>query len=266
MTIIFFGGLVNSEKLMNVEYKDNKYIKNNFIDKLSKITDVIIPDIKYKHVFHYRKDDIYGQKKYFDPIKDLTLDDLSIEKTIKNLNFDKRKKYILMGWSDGIYFTMEFARQYLKNVKEIISLDGSWLSVNLCKQRLINWKKKGKNVDLIKSQTKLDEIMKNIIKNGDDKNIFKILDHKRYEHTLNCISKKYENIIKDINFTIFRDYNSKIKDDIDKQLNEYAILEDKILSKLSKKYKIFWQIDASHTLWSKEEYKKQILNYIKSIL
>ena len=56
---------------------------------------------------------------------------------------------------------------------------------------------------------------------------------------------------------------SKIDDENNKQFNEYALLENKILSKLSKKYQIFWQIDASHTLWSKEEYKNQILNYVK---
>ena len=57
-----------------------------------------------------------------------------------------------MGWSDGIYFAMEFAKQYPKSVKEIISLDGSWITIKLCKQRLINWKNKGKKVSLINSQ------------------------------------------------------------------------------------------------------------------
>lgn len=39
-----------------------------------------------------------------------------------------------------------------------------------------------------------------------------------------------------------------------------------ILSKISNKYQIFWQIGATHTLWSKEEYKKQILDYVKCIM
>ena len=37
MTIILFGGAIQTKKLMKVEYKNNKYIKNNFIDKLQKI-------------------------------------------------------------------------------------------------------------------------------------------------------------------------------------------------------------------------------------
>jgi predicted peptidase len=263
MTIILFGGGGQSEKLTKVEYKDNKYIKNNFINRLKKITNVIIPDIKYKHIYYYQKNDIYGQTKFFNPIKTLALDDLSIEKTIENLDIDKRRKYIVMGISDGIYFAMEFAKQYPKLVKEIISLDGSWITVKLCRQRLTNWKKKGKKVSLIKSQKQLDLIMNKIIKEKDWNESRKILDYKRYEHTKKCISKKYQNIIKNIKFTIFRDYNSEIKDEIDKQFNEYALLENKILSKLSKKYQIFWQIDASHTLWSKKKYKKQILDYIK---
>lgn len=263
MTVILFGGLGQTEKLMKVQYIGTKCVKNNFIDKLRKITNVIIPDIKYKHVYHYQKSDPYNQTKFFNPITNLTLDDISIEKTIKNLDIDRKQKYIIMGYSDGIYFAMEFARQYPKLVKEIISLDGSWITVNLCKQRLMNWENKGKKVKLIHSQKNLDLIMSKIVKEKDAESRNKIINHKRYEHTLKCISKKYQNIIKNIKFTIFRDYNSKINDGMDEQFNNYALLENNILLKLSKKYQIFWQIDAGHILWSKEEYKNQILNYIK---
>ena len=109
----------------------------------------------------------------------------------------------------------------------------------------------------------MDLIINRLINNKDRDSLNKIVNHKRYEHTKKCINKKYQNIIKNTKFTIFRDYNSEIKDDIDKQFNDYALLENNILSKLSKNYQIFWQIDASHTLWSKEEYKNQILNYVK---
>ena len=78
-----------------------------------------------------------------------------------------------MGHSDGVYFAMEFCRQHPKLVKEIISLDGSWITIKLCKQRLLNWKKKGKCVTLIKDQQELDIL------------INKIVNHKRYEHTKN---------------------------------------------------------------------------------
>lgn len=206
---------------------------------------------------------MYGQTKFFNSIQGLTLDDLSIEKTIENLDIDKKRKYIVMGHSDGIYFAMEFAKKHPKLVDEIISLDGSWITTNLCKQRLLNWKNKGKKVSLINSQKKLDVIMDKIINDKDIDSINKIVNHIRYEHTIKCINKKYQNIIKNTKFTIFRDYNSEIKDSIDIQFNEYALLENNILSKLSKKYQIFWQIDASHTLWSKEEYKNHILNYVK---
>lgn len=263
MPIIFFGGAGVSAKMMGVEFNNKKYIKNDFIDKLKKIDKVIIPDLQYKHVYYYQN--LWGQKKFFKPIKQLMLDDMYIEKTIKNLDFDKRKKYVVMGHSDGIYFAMEFAKQYPKLVKEIISLDGSWITIKLCKQRLINWKKKGKNVKLIKDQKELDDVMDKIIKNKDSNAIQKILEHKRYEHTKKCIIKKYQYIIKKVKFTLFRDYNSKVKDDMDKQFNEYALLENKILSKLSNKYQVFWQIDAGHVLWFNKLYKEQIINYIKCI-
>lgn len=227
MPIIFFGGAGVSVKMMEVEFKDNKYVKNDFISKLKKIDKVILPDLQYKHVYYYLG--LCGQKKFYKPIKKITLDDMFIEKTIKNFDFDKKQKYFVIGHSDGIYYVMEFAKQYPELVKEIISLDGSWITTKLCKQRLINWKKRGKKVKLIKTQKELDNVMDKIIKNKDKETIMKILNHKRYEHTKVCIEKKYQNIIKKIKFTIFRDYDSQNKD---RQFNEYALLEHKILSKL----------------------------------
>ena len=266
MSIILFGGSGASEKLMKVEYKNNKYVKNNFINSLEKISNLYIPEIKYKNVYYYQKNDIYNQKKYFKPIKNLILDDLLIENTIKNLIIDKRKKYIVIGISDGIYFAMEFVKQYKKSVKEVISLDGSWISTKLCYKRLENWQKKGKKVRFITNQTELDEIVSKLINDKDESSFRKIVNHKRLEHTKKCISKKYQNLIKNVKFTLFRDYNSKINDDIDRQFNEYALLEHDILSKISKNYQIFWQIDASHLIWSKDAYKNQIINYISLIL
>lgn len=181
--------------MMDIKYNGNKYVRNNFIDELKKISPVIIPDIKYKHIYHYQKNDIYKQKKDYYPIKNLTLDDLCIEKTIQELNIDKRKKYIVMGYSDGIYFAMEFALQYPKLVKEMISLDGSWITIKLCKQRLLNWKNNGTNKTYINSQKKLDLIMNDVIVNKNTESLNKIMNHKRYEHTKKCINKKYQNII-----------------------------------------------------------------------
>ena len=52
--------------------------------------------------------------------------------------------------------------------------------------------------------------------------------------------------------------------DDDKQHNEYAILENDVLSKLSDIYQIFWQVDAGHGLWFNELYKTK--KFIKDIL
>ena len=190
------------------------------------------------------------------------MDDIIIEKTINNLDIDKRKKYIVVGMSDGIYYAFEFARQYPKLVKELISLDGSWITRKLCKQRLTNWRNKGKNVKLIKTQKELNILMDEII-NGEE--LFsKIMDHTRYDHTIKCIRNSYQDIIKKIKFTLFRDFNGDVKNEIDKQFNDYALLEHEILSKVSNKYQIFWQINAGHALWFNETYKNQIVDYIRS--
>ena len=101
--------------------------------------------------------------------------------------------------------------------------------------------------------------MKKII-NGEEQ-FSKIIDHIRYEHTLKCIKYNYQTIVKKIKFTVFRDFNGK--NNTDDQFNNYALLENEILSKICKKYQIFWQINAGHVLWFNEMYKKQIINYIK---
>ena len=95
MPILFFGGAGVSAKMINTEWTSKTYIKNNFIDKLKKIDKVIIPDLLYKHVYFYQKNNKYNQKKFFKPIKKLRLDDIFIKKTINNLKVDKRKQYIL---------------------------------------------------------------------------------------------------------------------------------------------------------------------------
>jgi len=259
MTIIFFVGQRGTEKSIHIEYKNGKYIKNNFINKLKKITNVIIPDIPYHHIHYYQKNNINGWKTRYNKITQLNLDDIYIQQYIKNLKVDKKKKYIVVGHSDGVYFAMEFAKQNPKLVKEIISLDGSLVTNKLCKQRLIDWNNKKK---LIKKQEELDNLMVKIIEQQDNDYIKQIIDHTRYEHTKVCIKNNYQNIIKKIKYTSFRDFNSRVDNDDDKQHNEYSILENKVLSKLSDTYQIFWQVDAGHGLWFNELYKNQIVNYI----
>ena len=77
MPIIFFGGAGVSAKMMEVEFNNKKYIKNNFISKLKKIDKVILPDLQYKHVYYYQN--LLGQKKFFKPIQKLILDDITSE-------------------------------------------------------------------------------------------------------------------------------------------------------------------------------------------
>ena len=167
MPIIFFTGQGVTPKAVNYEYLNGKYIKNDFVELLKKLDEVIIPDVPYYHVYYYQKSDIIGWKDRYDPINNLNINDIYITNFIENLKFDNKQKYILMGHSDGIYFAMEFARLYPNQVKHIISLDGSWISTKLCKQRLTNWENKGKKVKLTVTQHELDELV-NKIKLDDD--------------------------------------------------------------------------------------------------
>lgn len=130
MTIILFHGLKSSKKKINYVYQNGKYYSNNFIKLLKKIDTVFIPSIPYTNIYYYSHDKI--TKSMYKPITTINYEDFSIDKYITNLYDTLDKKiysppYIVMGHSNGIYYACEFAEQYRKQVKYIISLDGSWI-------------------------------------------------------------------------------------------------------------------------------------------
>jgi hypothetical protein len=264
MTIIFFPGQGSSKNLVRHEYTDNKYKRNNLIDKLSEIDDVHIADIPYVNVYYYN--DL--QKKMYEPIDNLLLSDLDLfimtEKIfnqVKNL----KKPYTLVASSHGIYYAFCFAYLYPKYVKNIISLDGSWITNKLCKVRLANWKKKGKTIKLIKTQTELNVLVNNIKTLKDNDKYIKILmDHVRMKHTKDCIKYKLENMINRINYVVFRDFNSNIENENYKEFNTNALMEHNELID-NQNYNIYWVIDAGHMCWYNKYYKKMILNVIRNI-
>jgi hypothetical protein len=266
MEIIFFVGHGVTPKAINYEYKNNQYIKNDFVKLLRKLCTVIIPDIPYHHLYYYEKTNIEGYKERYDPINNLNINDILIEKFISNLNIDNTKKYIVMGSSDGIYFAMEFAKQFPNLVKHIISLDGSWITIKLCEQRLTNWNNKGKVVNIIKTQNQLNNIIDKIkTEDNNNKYISEIMDYTRLNHTEYCIKNKYEDILEKINYTSFRDVIENATSNEDIQFNNYANEEDNILS-VYKKYKIIRMPSAGHVLWFNKLYKEQIVDYISNIL
>ena len=133
----------------------------------------------------------------------------------------------------------------------------------LNKKRLLNWKNKGKIIPKINNQKELDNII-NKIKNEKDnsKYISMIFDHVRGYHTKFVINHKYEKL--KTPFITFRDYNSDIKDNIMKEYNENVIEENKILSKYSNQI-IYVLLDASHIIWTLDNYKKTIIDTIEMI-
>jgi len=152
MTIILFHGLGSSKKQLNYI---GDYIKSDFVKQLEKIDKVYIPEIPYTNVYYYGEDK--KMSKLYNPINKLNYDDLSLNKYITNLykSLDKNKypaPYIVIGSSHGIYHACEFARQFPKKVKYIVSLDGSWITNELNKKRLLNWKNKGKIIPKISNQ------------------------------------------------------------------------------------------------------------------
>ena len=209
-------------------------------------------------------------KKMYKPIKQLDYDDLSLDKFITNLynNMDKQHynaPYTLIGHSHGIYYCCEFAKQYKKKINCIISLDGSWITNELNKQRLITWKNKGKIIPKINNIKTLGTILDKI-KNekNNSKYINMIFYYVRYTHTQFCLKQNYEKL--DIKFITFRDFNSDTKDELNmKQFNDNILQENNILSKYNN-HIIYILLNATHTIWLNENYKNTIIQTIKTII
>ena len=268
MTIILFHGLGCSKKSINYIYNGKIYNKNDFIKLLEKIDTVYIPEIPYTNVYYYSEHTY--MKPMYKPINVLNYDDLSLDEYITNLYNSMDKKvykapYIVMGHSHGIYYACEFAKQYQKKIKYIISLDGSWITNELNKQRLLTWKNKGKIIPKINNQKVLDNIIDKIKNEKDNsKYISMIFDYVRGTHTKFCIKQKYENI--NIPFITFRDFNSDVKDDIImKQYNNMVLQENNILSKYTN-HIIYVLLDATHEIWLKDNYKNTIIQTLKLLI
>jgi len=265
MTIIFFHGLGSSKKQLNYAYKDNKYIKSDFIKQLQKIDDVYIPTIPYTNVYYYGEHK--QMSKLYEPLEYLDYNDLMLDKYITKLykSLDKtnmKQPYILLASSHGIYYACEFFRQYKDKVKCIVSLDGSWITNKLNKKRLSNWKKKGKIIPKINNQKTLDDIMDKI-KNEKDNSVYiqMIFDYVRGIHTKFAIKQNYEKL--NVSFITFRDYESNPKDNFNEH-NINVLEENKILSKYSN-HLIYIMLDASHAIWTNDNYKNTIIKTIKTL-
>lgn len=82
------------------------------------------------------------------------------------------------------------------------------------------------------------------------------MDHVRYVHTLDCIKYKFEDVIKKIDYTVFRDFNElSVKNGLsiesaDKDFNNNVIDEHIILKDNKYMYNVFWLINAGHNVWS----------------
>ena len=264
MTIILFHGLGSSRKQLN--YIGN-HVKSDFIKQLEKIDKVFIPEIPYTNVYYYGEDK--KMSKLYNPIDKLKYDDLSLDKYITKLynSLDKNKypaPYIVMGSSHGIYHSYEFAKQFPNKVKYIVSLDGSWITNKLNKKRLLNWKKKGKIIPKISNQKILDEIINKIKSEKDNsKYISMIFDYVRAMHTKFVIKQDYENLKTPC--ITFRDYTSDTNNDNTIiEHNNNVIEENNILSNYINQI-IYVLLDASHMIWSKDNYKKTIIDTIKMI-
>jgi predicted alpha/beta hydrolase family esterase len=262
----------SSKKVINDIYQNKKFNKYDFIKLLEKIDTVYVPKFSYTNVYYYSNSKTDIQKLY-NPIDTLHYDDLSLDKYITNLYniIDKKvykPPYIIVAHSHGIYYACEFAKQYKKEIKYIISLDGSWISNKINKQQLLIWKNEGKNIPKINNQKTLNTIIDKIKNEKDNlKYINIIFDYVRISNTKFCIKQNYEKI--DIPFITFRNFNSDIKNNKIMNKNKYnnnnVLQENKILSKY-KNHIIYILLDATHVIWLNDNYRNTIIQTIKLLI
>lgn len=267
MTIIFFHGLRSSKKKLNYVYHDGKYHANNFIKLLKKIDRVMIPHIPYTDVYYYCADKV--TRSMYSPITHINYQDLSIDRYIANLSIDRKKyppPYIVMGHSNGIYFACQFARQYKKDVKCIISLDGSWIVKRLNKLRAMGWKEKGKIIPKINNQKSLDHIIDMIKLRKDNRYIDMMFDYIRSQHVRHCNEQKYYKI--NIPFITFRNFNSNSNQENFKYSNN--VHNNNVWQEIDrlnrfKNHVVYRLLDATHTVWMDEKHKNTIIQTLKWI-
>lgn len=268
---VLFGGIGGTEKSWKYEFSDGNIKKNNFIKELKKIGLVYFVSIPYTSLYYYDPDKKNLGTFYHTPSnKKITLLDFDLTYRINIIYHDlkhiiKDNKLILIGWSHGIYYALEFAKKYPKSCKNIISLDGSWISKTMLKNRLQNWKNKNNDPIEINNQTKLDEII-NSIKLGNSKKLFDIMHYIRYLHTIYAIKHKYENLI--VPMIVFRDLIIKKNCDTeDNKFNYYTQIEHERMKKINEnKYIEYYLPNASHLIFSKKENMEFIVSKIKDTI
>jgi pimeloyl-ACP methyl ester carboxylesterase len=270
MTFILFPGLGGSQHVWQNYYDDkiNKLVKIDILSPLQKLGKVFVHSIPYSSVSYYDTKH-HINKQLFKPFDGtLLLEDMQLDKYVKKL-YDQLDKelypppYVPIGHSHGIYYAVEFARQYAKECRFVVSLDGSWLSKELLEKRLKNWRDKKKVVTVIENQEQLDDIV-NKLKKERESNIYieQIMNYIRYSHTMYAIQNNFEKL--PVELLIFRDIFELPVTDVDKEFNNNAVAESAILEKAnSGMVKTIWMPNATHHIWFKEDYLRLVMENIK---
>lgn len=263
--IILFHGLGTSKYDWKTYYNSDKkkFLNHNLLIELKKLGNVINDSVPYVNVYYYLRDENY--REMYNPLNKLLLEDLDLPTYVKKYHkilIEKNIKppYIIIAHSHGIYYAMEFVRQFKSECKFVVSLDGSWISRELCLKRKKDWKRKNKIPIPFKDQIELNHVVHQIKNNkNNQKYIDRVMNYVRYSHTLYCLKYNYQKLL--IPLIIFRDIDMTLD-------NTKSLLESEELEKINglNNLDIYYFIDASHRVWIEEKYKKQIVKVIKCYL
>jgi len=205
MTFILFHGLSSSKYYWT--YDDNR---NNIdiVKYLEKMGNVFNHTIPYNNIMHYD-----NKCNLYDKIDTIDINDLPLNTYITKMykQMDKSKyppPYIIICHSHGIYYGIEFARQYGSECKYMFALDPVYITKKMVSgeikemmdETLIN----------IKSQDILDNLVVNI-KYGNNKDLYikRLFDYIQLLHKLYCINNNFEQL--PVPTVIFYNYDPTLK-------------------------------------------------------
>ena len=240
-TIIFFHGLGHSYKKYNYVYEEGKKPKkNNFLNKLSKISQLLIYNRPEENIRFYIEENKSIEDLCY-PKGDINSNIINLKKFLEIKNI--KKPYVLIAHSLGSLYALQFAKKYSNLIKYVFLIDPPQFTRKIAKEEFTYKKLSNKEITNI-----VDKIKKNPTKSG------KLLE--KLDNNTQNISYIKPNI--NCPLMVFWNLTNN------KRNTELTIEYDKILQKNNKNYSHYFYRNRDHYL--NETNPIGIINKIKKYL
>lgn len=258
MLFILFCGHTMSKSYWQYRLGDHKKI--NFLTELKKLGHVYYFTTKINNALEYYKKD-EENKKFYDKVDNITLDDLDIDKECKRVYEivkDYKGKFVPIGHSVGFWYAHHFTNLYKDRCYKTISIDGSVIVKEITSSKYHS----SNIIDSSKITNKYLQELFNKIKNNKD--------NEKYIDELDKITwSKYYNILNKFEDKLLIPYFSFIDLRIDSEKvdensylrNYYKVKNNEIL-----KIKTFYFVNQGHMPWFNPDNVPIMIEQIKQFI